>query len=56
MEAFMEGYHVSTTHPHTIRFAKDFETQYDVFGTNVSRLMQAIGLPASALIGHVPPS
>ena len=55
MEAFLEGYHLSTTHPHTIRFANDFETQYDLFGPNVSRLMQAIGIPTSALIGRVPP-
>ncbi len=54
MEAFLEGYHLSTTHPHTIRFANDFETQYDLFGPNVSRLMQAIGIPTSALIDRVP--
>jgi len=53
MEAFLEGYHVSTTHPHTIRFANDFECQYDVFGPNVSRLMQALAVPASALAGTV---
>lgn len=53
MEAFLEGYHVSTTHPHTVRFANDFEMQYDAFGPNVSRLLQAIGVPASALIGKV---
>jgi phenylpropionate dioxygenase-like ring-hydroxylating dioxygenase large terminal subunit len=53
-EAFMEGYHVSTTHAHTIRFANDFECAYDVFGDNVSRLVQAVGVPASHLIGKVP--
>ncbi len=54
LEAFLEGYHVSTTHPHTVRFANDFEMQYDAFGPNVSRLLQAIAVPASALIGKVP--
>jgi len=54
MEAFLEGYHLSTTHPHTVRFANDFEVQYDCFGPNVSRLMQAIGIPTSALLGRVP--
>ena len=52
-EAFMEGYHVSTTHPHTIRFANDFECAYDVFGSNVSRLVQALAVPASHLVGKV---
>jgi len=55
MEAFLEGYHLSTTHHHTVRFANDFEIQYDCFGDNVSRLVQAIGIPTSALIGKVPP-
>lgn len=53
-EAFMEGYHVSTTHPHTIRFANDFDCSYDVFGPNVSRLVQPLALPANHLIGQVP--
>ncbi len=52
-EAFMEGYHVSTTHPHTIRFANDFDCSYDVFGPNVSRLVQPLALPANHLIGQV---
>lgn len=56
MEAFMEGYHIATTHPHTVRFANDFDMQYDTFGPNVSRLMQAVGLPANALLGKVPPT
>ncbi|MEZ5260347.1 MAG: aromatic ring-hydroxylating dioxygenase subunit alpha [Acidimicrobiales bacterium] len=55
-EAFMEGYHVPTTHPHTVRFANDFDIQYDTFGPNVNRLMQAIAVPASGLIGTVPPA
>lgn len=52
-EAFMEGYHVSTTHPHTVRFANDFDCAYDVFGANVSRLVQPIAVPANHLIGQV---
>ena len=53
-EAFLEGYHVSTTHPHTLRFANDMDCAYDVFEPNVSRLLQAVGLPATHLIGEVP--
>jgi len=54
MEAFLEAYHISSTHGHTIRFANDFDCQYDLFGPNVSRLLQAIGVPATALQGTVP--
>lgn len=53
-EAFLEGYHVSTTHPHTLRFANDLDCAYDIFGPNVSRLLQAVGLPATHLVGEVP--
>lgn len=53
-EAFLEGYHVSTTHPHTLRFANDFDCKYDVFGQNVSRLVQPLALPATHLIDQVP--
>lgn len=52
-EAFMEGYHVSTTHPHTVRFANDLDCAYDVFGPNVSRLVQALAVPANHLLGQV---
>ncbi len=52
-EAFLEGYHVSTTHPHTLRFANDLDCAYDIFGENVSRLLQAVGIPATHLIGEV---
>jgi phenylpropionate dioxygenase-like ring-hydroxylating dioxygenase large terminal subunit len=52
-EAFMEGYHVSTTHPHTLRFANDLDCAYDILGTNVSRLLQAVGIPANHLIDEV---
>lgn len=53
-EAFLEGYHVSTTHPHTLRFANDLDCAYDVLGENVSRLLQALAVPATHLVGEVP--
>ena len=53
-EAFLEGYHVSTTHPHTLRFANDLDCAYDVLGPNVSRLLQALAVPATHLVGEVP--
>ncbi len=38
MEAFMESYHVSPTHPQSVPVAEYAETQYDIYGDNVSRL------------------
>ena len=52
-EAFMEGYHIATTHPHTVRFANDLDCAYDVYGPNVSRLIQALAVPANHLIDQV---
>ena len=52
-EAFLEGYHVSVTHPHTMRFANDLDCRYDVLGTNLSRLLQALATPATHLIDDV---
>ncbi len=52
-EAFMEGYHIATTHPHTIRFANDLDCAYDTYGPNVSRLIQALAVPATHLVGQV---
>ncbi len=52
-EAFIEAYHISTTHPHTIRFANDFDCAYDVYEPNVSRLIQPLGVPATHLVGRV---
>ena len=53
-EAFLEGYHITTTHPHTVRWANDQDCQYDVFGPNVTRLLQAVGIPSTSFIGQVP--
>jgi len=53
MEAFLEGYHVGTTHPQTLNFAGDFNIQYDVYGRHVSRLLQAIGVPSPVVAGEV---
>ncbi|MFM0394961.1 aromatic ring-hydroxylating dioxygenase subunit alpha [Paraburkholderia phytofirmans] len=38
MEAFMESYHVSPTHPQSVPVSEYAETQYDIYGPNVSRL------------------
>jgi phenylpropionate dioxygenase-like ring-hydroxylating dioxygenase large terminal subunit len=38
MEAFLESYHVSPTHPQSVPVSEYAETQYDIYGDNVSRL------------------
>lgn len=38
MEAFIESYHVSPTHPQAVPVSEYAETQYDIYNENVSRL------------------
>jgi phenylpropionate dioxygenase-like ring-hydroxylating dioxygenase large terminal subunit len=46
-EAFMEGYHAWATHPTTAFSAADSDTNYDVYGDNVNRLMSLVGVQSS---------
>jgi hypothetical protein len=54
-EAFMEGYHIAATHPQSVGYTGDINTQYDVFeeGRHVSRFIMLEGV-ASPLLGKVP--
>ncbi|MBB5164019.1 SRPBCC family protein [Mycobacterium sp. AZCC_0083] len=47
-EAFMESYHVVTTHPQLLPGFGDANSQYDVFG-NVARAMSPRGVPSPLL-------
>ena len=47
-EAFMESFHVITTHPQLLPGFADANSQYDVFG-NVSRAVSARGVPSPYL-------
>ena len=47
-EAFMESYHVITTHPQLLPGFGDANSQYDVFG-NISRAISARGVPSPYL-------
>ena len=47
-EAFMESFHVITTHPQLLAGFGDANSQYDVFG-NVSRAVSARGVPSPYL-------
>lgn len=40
MEGFLEAYHVLATHPEGLRASSWANTQYDVFGKNVTRFLQ----------------
>lgn len=54
-EAFMEGFHIAATHPQSVGYTGDTNTQYDVFdeGRHVSRFIMLEGVP-SPLLGDVP--
>jgi phenylpropionate dioxygenase-like ring-hydroxylating dioxygenase large terminal subunit len=54
-EAFMEGFHIATTHPQSVGYTGDTNTQYDVFepGRHVSRFIMLEGV-ASPALGEVP--
>ncbi len=47
-EAFMESFHVITTHPQLLAGFGDANSQYDIFG-NVSRAISARGVPSPYL-------
>ena len=50
-EAFMEGFHIASTHPQTVAYTGDTNTQYDVFepGRHVSRFIMLEGVASPAL-------
>lgn len=51
IEAFLEAFHVTETHPQTVGFSDDVHTQYDVFPgrRHTSRFLQPVGVPSAAL-------
>ncbi len=48
-EAFMESYHTMVTHPQLLFALADVNTQYDVFGANISRYYSASGVASPNL-------
>ena len=51
LEAFLESYHVITTHPQTMPYIDDVNTQYDVFPgePHWNRMITALGVPSPHL-------
>lgn len=49
-EAFMEGFHIASTHPQSVEYTADTNTQYDVFeGRHVNRFVMPEGVASPAL-------
>ncbi len=49
-EAFMEGFHIATTHPQSVEYTADTNTQYDIFdGRHVNRFVMPEGVASPAL-------
>ncbi len=49
-EAFMEGMHIAATHPQSVEYTADTNTQYDVFdGRHVNRFIMPEGVASPAL-------
>jgi len=46
-EAFLEAYHVMETHAQLMRTNGDANTQYDIYGDHVSRLINVAGIPSA---------
>lgn len=53
MEAFIEGYHGPSTHPQMAFYVGDVNTQYDVWGENVSRMVSAQAVQSPVLANTV---
>lgn len=46
LEAFLESFHVLETHPQGVATVGDANTQYDLYGDNVSRFVHLVGFPS----------
>jgi hypothetical protein len=51
LEAFIEAYHTMAVHPQLLRTAADSLSEYDVYGSNVSRMITAVGVASEHLDG-----
>ncbi|HEY4409624.1 MAG TPA: aromatic ring-hydroxylating dioxygenase subunit alpha [Acidimicrobiia bacterium] len=49
VEAFIEAYHVSSTHPQLAFYDGDTNSQYDIYGEHVSRFVNILGIPSPEL-------
>ena len=54
-EAFMESMHAHVTHPQILTFTGDCDSQYDVYGDNISRSVTPMAVASSHTQGVVEP-
>lgn len=54
-ESFMEQYHLQETHPQLVHVIADTNTQYDVYGSHVSRFVAAMATPSPDVAEPLPP-
>ena len=54
-EAFMESMHAHVTHPQILTFTGDCDSQYDMYGDNISRSVTPMAVPSSHTQGVVEP-
>jgi nitrite reductase/ring-hydroxylating ferredoxin subunit len=52
LEAFIEAWHLTQTHPQSAPSAADISSQYDLYGDNVSRTLTPVGV-ASPSLGEI---
>ena len=50
-EAFFESMHTRQTHPHILTFIADVDSQYDVLGDNITRMVTPSTAPSPNLLG-----
>jgi phenylpropionate dioxygenase-like ring-hydroxylating dioxygenase large terminal subunit len=51
LESFQEAYHVNGTHPQMMTYVSDENSQYDILGDHLSRVIHLIGLHSPTLAG-----
>ena len=49
LEAFIEAYHTMAVHPQLLKTAADSLSEYDVYGSHVSRMITAVGVASEHL-------
>lgn len=54
-EAFMESMHARVTHPQLMTFTADCDSQYDMYGDNISRSVTPMAVPSTHTRGVVEP-
>lgn len=54
-EAFMESMHARVTHPQLLTFTADCDSQYDMYGDNISRSVTPMAVPSTHTRGVVEP-